>query len=589
MMRSIVRGIDERLGTARMTREILNKVFPDHWSFLLGEVILYLFIILVATGVYLSLFFDAGQQEVVYGGSYVPLQGVEMSRAYASTLDITFSVRSGLVIRQVHHWAALLFAASMVMHLLRTFFTGAFRKPRELSWVVGVTLLMLAMVNGFTGYSMIDDQLSGTGLRIGYSIILSVPFVGPWLSSLLLGGEFPGPDIISRLFVFHVMIVPTVIALLIVIHMVIIVRQRHTQFPGRGRREDNIVGLRLWPTYAMKAVGVFFLTSAVVAAMGGLIQINPIWLFGPFRVADVSAASQPDWYIGWLEGALRLMPAWELRASPFQIPNPFYPSLALAGGVFIGLYSWPWLEARFTGDHEIHHLLDRPSERPIRTSIGLAVISFFGVLFIAGGDDVLAVWLGMSVNTMVRILQLLAIVLPFAVFFVSRRVMTRRLEKRKESGGAYTVRDGHSRWEARVGAMLVAVFVWFTFVSLSSPSPPVLPVTWSAEANTEISVEPTNTGYSGEQAHAAMTTELASTGMTGEQMYTAACAQCHGDNLEGVFGPALGPDTDSVEMSDALMEAVVFSGIGKMRPMSGVLTEAQVQEVIAHIRRVQAG
>ena len=560
MIRGIVRGVDERLGTARMTREVLNKVFPDHWSFLLGEVILYCFIILVATGVYLTLFFDASQQEVLYAGSYVPLQGVQMSRAYASALDITFSVRSGLVIRQVHHWAALLFAASMVTHLLRTFFTGAFRKPRELNWAVGVTLLMLAMVNGFTGYSLVDDQLSGTGLRIGYSIVLSIPFVGPWLSSLLLGGEFPGADIISRLFVLHVMIVPTMITILLVIHMVILVRQKHTQFPGKGRRENNIIGLRLWPTYAMKAVGVFFLTSAVLALMGGLIQINPIWMFGPFRTADVSSASQPDWYVGWLEGALRLMPAWELRASPFEVPNPFYPSLVLAGGVFLVLYAWPWMEARLTGDHEIHHLLDRPSERPVRTSIGLAAMSFFGVLFIAGGDDVIAVWLDMSVNTMVRILQLLAVVLPIAVFLISRSVMKLRLRKRKERGEPFRPRRGHSRWEARTLAVLVLVFVWFTITSLSNPSPHALPETWTAEANA---------------------------GMSGAQMYEAACAQCHGQNLEGVFGPAIGAGTDSEQMSDTLIQAVVFAGIGKMPPMPGVLTEIQVQEVIAYMRQVQ--
>ncbi|MCL1594305.1 MAG: cytochrome b N-terminal domain-containing protein [Actinomycetia bacterium] len=560
MMRGIIRGVDERLGTARMTREVLNKVFPDHWSFLLGEVILYTFIILVGTGVYLTLFFDASQQEVLYAGSYVPLQGVEMSRAYASALDISFSVRSGLVIRQVHHWAALIFAAAMVTHLLRTFFTGAFRKPREMNWAVGVTLLILAMVNGFTGYSMIDDQLSGTGLRIGYSIIISIPLIGPWLSSLLLGGEFPGADILSRLFVLHVMIVPTLIALLLAAHMAILVRQKHTQFPGRDKTENTITGLRLWPTYAMKAVGVFFLTGAVLAGMGGLIQINPIWMFGPFRVADVSSASQPDWYVGWLEGALRLMPAWELRFAPFEIPNPFYPSLVLAGGVFVVLYAWPWLEAWKTGDHEIHHLLDRPSERPTRTSIGLAAIAFFGVLFVAGGDDVIAVWLDISVNSMVRMLQFLAIVLPIAVFFISRSVMRRRIAKREKSGKGFVPKVGHSKWEFRIAFVLVAVSVLFIYVSLSKPSPPALPETWTAEANN---------------------------GLSGLQMYDAACAQCHGESLEGIFGPALGPGTDSEEMSDTLIGAVVFAGIGTMPPMPGVLTEQQVEDVIVYIRRVQ--
>lgn len=560
-MRRLLKGIDQRLGTAKVTRALLNKVFPDHWSFLLGEVALYSFLILVGTGIYLTLFFDPSQEEVLYSGSYIPLQGIEMSRAYASALDISFSVRSGLIIRQVHHWAALVFVAAIVFHLLRTFFTGAFRKPRELNWVIGITLLILAYVNGFTGYSMIDDQLSGTGLRIGYSIVLSIPLVGPWLSSLLLGGEFPGADIISRLFVFHILIVPVLIGVLIALHMAILVRQKHTQFPGRRRREDNVVGYRLWPVYAVKAVSVFFLTAAVLAALGGLVQINPIWLFGPFRPADVSSASQPDWYLGWLEGALRLMPAWELRAPPFEIPNPFYPALLLAGLTFGVLYAWPWLEARFTGDREVHHLLDRPSERPVRTSIGVAGLTFYGLLFIAGSDDVLAVWLDVSVNAVVRLLQAATIILPILAFFITRGVINRKLRRRAE-GKEPPPRTGHSRWEARIAFVLGLLLIWATISAFSDERLTEPPERWTAASVT---------------------------GLTGAELYAEACAQCHGVDLEGNYGPALGPGSDAEQMSDVLLGAVVFSGIGDMRPMTGVLTQDQVKKIVAYIRDVQAG
>ena len=325
----IARWIDTRLGTAKLARTALNKVFPDHWSFMLGELGLYCFIVLVLTGVYLTFFFDPSSNLVVYDGSYEPLRGVQMTEAYHSALELSFDVRAGLVMRQIHHWAALLFLASIAVHLARVFFTGAFRRPREINWIIGCTLLILALLNGLFGYSLLDDQLSGTGLRIVYSITLSIPLAGTWLASLLFGGEFPGPDIIERLYVLHILLVPALIAVLLTAHLAIIVHQTHTQFPGPRRREDNVVGERMWPTYAAKALGLFFLTSAVLAFLGGVFQINPIWIYGPFDPAQVSAASQPDWYMGWLEGAVRVMPAWDLQLGGLLIPGIFWPAVVL--------------------------------------------------------------------------------------------------------------------------------------------------------------------------------------------------------------------------------------------------------------------
>ena len=398
LSKRVARWLDERVGAAHFARTALKKVFPDHWSFMIGELALYCFVILLLTGTYLTFFFDPSVREVVYDGSYEPLRGVHMTEAYKSAIDLSFDVRSGLVMRQIHHWAALLFLASIVVHLARVFFTGSFRKPRELNWMIGVTLLILAIFNGFAGYSLLDDQLSGTGLRIAYSITLSIPVAGTWLASLLFGGEFPGPDIISRLYVIHILLLPAAIAMLLGAHLFLLVRQKHTQFAGPGRREDNVVGERLYPTYAAKAVGLLFLTTAVVAFLGGVFQINPIWIYGPFEPAEVSAASQPDWYMGWLDGALRIMPGWEIRAFGFEIPNPFFPAVLLAGITFALLYAWPSLEARVTADHETHHLADRPRQRPVRTALGVATISFYAVCFLAGAADVISVTFGLSVN-----------------------------------------------------------------------------------------------------------------------------------------------------------------------------------------------
>jgi len=433
IVRRLARFIDERLGSARFARKALGKVFPDHWSFMLGEIAMYAFVILVLTGVYLTFFFVPDSREVVYHGTYKPLRGVHMSEAYRSTLRITFDVRAGLVMRQIHHWAALVFIGAVVAHLMRIFFTGAFRKPREINWIVGLTLLVLAIGNGFTGYSLPDDLLSGTGLRIAYSIVLSIPLVGEWLAFLIFGGEFPTKEIISRLFVIHVLIIPVAIGVLLTVHLAILVRQKHAQWAGPGRTERNVIGTRLWPTFTAKTLGLFFLVFAVLAALGGLAQINPVWLYGPFDPAAVSAGSQPDWYVGWLEGALRLFPGWEIRAWGFEIPNPFFPGVLLPGVLFAVLYAWPFIEARVTKDRTEHHLLDRPRDRPVRTALGVAVLTFLTIVFFAGGNDVIAVRFNLSVNAVTWAFRALTIVLPPVVGFATYR-LCKELQRRDRAG-----------------------------------------------------------------------------------------------------------------------------------------------------------
>jgi ubiquinol-cytochrome c reductase cytochrome b subunit len=403
---------DQRLGTAKVVRTALDKVFPDHWSFLLGEIALYCFIILVATGVFLTFFFDPSPEPTIYQGSYEPLRGVEVSHAYNSAIELSFDIRAGLVMRQAHHWAALIFLASITAHLFRVWFTGAYRRPREINWIIGLTMMLLAVMNGFFGYSLLDDQLSASGLRIAYSVVLSIPLAGTWIASLVFGGEFPGPDLLTRFYVLHILLVPAAIAVLVTLHLAILVRHKHAQYPGPGRREDNVVGERLWPTYLAKALAVLFVTAAIVFLLGGIAQINPIWVFGPFRPADVSAASQPDWYMGWLDGALRLMPPWEIRAFGYEIPNPFFPGVLLPGLIFLGLYVAPFIEARFTGDHAEHHLLDRPRDHPLRTAIGVASLAFYLVLLGAAAGDVVSTRFGLSVNTVIWLFRVACLVVP---------------------------------------------------------------------------------------------------------------------------------------------------------------------------------
>lgn len=414
--------LDDRLGLAGWTRAGLRKVFPDHPSFLLGEVALFCLVVLVATGVFLTLFYVPDATPVTYEGSYLPLHGQTVSAAYESVLDLSFDVRAGLVMRQVHHWAALVFVAAIVVHLLRVFFTGAYRRPREINWLIGIGLLVFALAMGITGYSLPDDLLSGTGLRIIYSAVISIPFIGPGVAFLFFGGEFPTETIVSRLFVFHIMLLPALLLGMVGIHLAILWRQTHTQFAGDGASESRLVGKAFWPSQVFKSTGLMLLTAAVLALMGGLIQINPVWAYGPFDPTRVSAPSQPDWYVGWLDGALRLFPPIEFTVFGVTIPSPFIPGVLLPGLAFGIMTVWPFLEAWVTGDHREHHILDRPRDAPLRTSVGVAALTVFVLLTVAAGNDVGALILRIPLEATTNLLRIAVVVLPVVFGFVTYRV-----------------------------------------------------------------------------------------------------------------------------------------------------------------------
>jgi ubiquinol-cytochrome c reductase cytochrome b subunit len=423
MIDSLFAWVDNRFALSRSGRHLLNKIFPDHWSFMIGEIALYSFIVLLATGVFLSLYFIPSAHDIVYHGAYKPLDGQIVSQAYGSTVDLSFSVRAGLLMRQMHHWGANIFVGSIVVHMLRVFFTGAFRRPREINWMVGTTMLILAIFNGFLGYSLPDDLISGTGIRIAFSILESVPLVGSYLATLLFGGAFPGNGaIIPRFFILHVLVLPLLILGLLAGHLGMLVKHKHTQFRGRGAREDNVVGTPLWPAFMAKTTGFMMLTTGITALLGAFVQINPIWQYGQYVAYRVSYAVQPDWYMGWLDGALRVMPSWELHLPGHMIPNAFFPAVLLPGITFNLIYAWPIIEAKLTGDTAEHHLLDSPRDRPMRTALGSAVFAFYFVLFGASATDVLANYLSISLNTVLVAFRVLCIVVPIVVFPVAYKI-----------------------------------------------------------------------------------------------------------------------------------------------------------------------
>ncbi len=415
----------QRPRAATPLRALVNRVFPDHWSFLFGEVALYSFVVLVSTGVFLTVFFEPSMKDVVYDGGYEPLRGVHVSAAFASTMDISFDVRGGLVMRQMHHWATLLFMASVVGLILRIFFSGAFRKPRRASWIVALLLFWTGCLAGFTGYTLPDDASSGTSLRIAMGVLLSIPVVGSWLTTSIFNGEFPGDVIIGRLYVAHVLLVPAIIAALIAVHVALVLKQKPMQWPGPGRTNANVVGERLFPRYVFKRAGTLALVFGVLVLLGGLVQITPIWLYGPSDPSVVGAGSTAEWYLMFIDGASRLMPAWEITipiGDGYTIPAPFWPMVVLPGILFVLSMAYPFIEMRRSGDTQTHHLLQRPRDVPARTGLGAMATAFYLVLTAAGASDVIAARFHISTNAITWAGRTGLLILPPLAYYVTYRI-----------------------------------------------------------------------------------------------------------------------------------------------------------------------
>lgn len=421
MIARIVGWLDARLGTAHFVKKALHKAFPDHWSFALGEIAMYCFLILLISGTYLAFFFDP-------------------AHAYRSTVRLSLDVEAGLFVRQLHHWTSLVFVAAILAHACRVFFTGAFRRPRELTWMLGVCLGGAVVFEGFAGYSLPGDLLSGIGLRIADSVALSIPVVGTWISGLALGGTYPSVQMLPRLFVAHVYLLPAAIAGLMGAHLAVIWRQKHTQFRGPGRTETNVVGAPLFPNYALRSFALGAGVLAVVCGLGAVVQINPVWTYGPYVPWEALSPAQPDWYLGWLEGALRLGPSWEMHVFGHPIPPVFWPGavVPLIGGVVLLL--WPFIEQAASGDTREHNLLDRPDDSPLRTAIGVAGLTVFAVLTLAGSDDVQAAGTYLSVFTLVEVYRVAFFALPL-LFGILTYLIAARAPRTTRAGRTRVTRN----------------------------------------------------------------------------------------------------------------------------------------------------
>lgn len=394
-----------------LLRRGVQSVFPTSWSRMLAWVAVASLSVTILSGVYLALYFNPSMSEVTYRGPVDYLRGVVVTRAYASALDISFEVHGGLFVRQLHSWAASLFIASLLASLAAAFFTGIFRRPRRAVWAVGALLVPLGVFEAYTGNLLLDDGLSGTSLRMVSGYTLTVPVLGTRLNEMLFGGEFPGTHVIGRLYLVHLAL-PGVIIGVVALAAVLLRRNRNPVSPSDTRRRRTVVGVRYRRGAAVPALAVCAFTASVLAVMAGLFQVNPIWLYGPADPANAAATSTPPWYFGWVDGAVRLWPAWDLHLGRYTIPAPFWPSVVLLGISFAVLTLYPWIEQRITHDDAPHHRPQRPRDTPGRTALGVGVIVFYGCLQLAGGTDVISAAFQLSADGLFWTLRLALLVLP---------------------------------------------------------------------------------------------------------------------------------------------------------------------------------
>jgi ubiquinol-cytochrome c reductase cytochrome b subunit len=399
----------------------------SHWSFMFAEIAVWSFAVLAVTGVVLMLFYDPGMSQVTYDGSYGPLRGLFASRAFDSTMHLSLEVRGGLLIRQAHHWAALVFVAAVVLQLVRMFLTGAFRRPRTGQWLIWVTLLALGMAAGETGNALPDDMLSSGSLWLIASVAQSVPVVGPWALSLLFGPDFPGDRIIPVMYGGH-LLVAVVVAALLVARELLVRRHGHSRFVASlpARRSAR-------PMMALATVGMLII-------LGYGAQIAPIWLYGPAKPTQISAGSVPDWYMGFLDGALRIMPGWELTIGNHTLSLAvLVPTLVIPGVFFTALAAYPMAErfllsrrgrrdaldrpkttSRMAGETLAHELLDRPRETPVKTAIAVAGFTFYGLLWAAAANDQIAYQFQLGVEAVTIFFRFAVVIGPVVAFVITR-------------------------------------------------------------------------------------------------------------------------------------------------------------------------
>lgn len=423
--------LDARVGLSAPLKQLGRKVFPRHWSFLLGHATLSCFLVLIVTGIFLTFFYAPSTEPTIYTGSAALYQGRELPAAYESIVRLTHDVPGGLLVRRLHRAAAMLLIALAALHLVRVVLSGAFRRPREVNYHIGWLLLLLAIASAYTGHLLPLEVLSGTSMRIFYTFIASVPWVGEGLATWVFGGEFPTGTILPRLHIAHVLLLPGLMIGGMLVHLGLVVRQTHTQLPIRGvDGERTVRGETLWPqtaiTFATTTLGV----AGLLAFSSVLVPWADVDLHGPYELAISTNASQPDWPLFWVFGAQRLYPGFHFDVLGATISGPFIMGVVLPGLFIMLLLAYPWIERHVVGDDGLeHHVMQHPFEVPFRAAVVAGILTLLLVLSVAATTDALARGLLVPVERIVQVLRVVTFVLPPVVgaavgWWAQRRTLT---------------------------------------------------------------------------------------------------------------------------------------------------------------------
>jgi len=377
----VFKWFDERLELRKFKEKFLSKTFPTHPTFLLGETALFSFITLVVTGIFLGFLYEPSTTMVSLFGAMVPA-------AYASVVRLDL-LPMGLIIRRIHHWSAMIMIAAILAHLLRIYFTASYRKPREINWLVGLSLWGMAMVAAFTGYLLPYSQFSVTATSIAYYMAKSVPWVGEWISRFLFAGDFPSDGTVPRFFFMHVMLIPAVLVGLIGLHMLILIKQKHTEPQSNRNRSESqggrrLIGIPIWPEQTVISLSFYLFLLFVVVMMATYIPLNPIETYGP--PSPGTPVMRPDWYFLVVYGFLKLVPgniSFSIlggKITPETIGGVIFPAFTFVVYALI-----PFID----GSKEPQHYMENPLHRPFMTSLGIGGIVFLCMMVVAGYIDVL--------------------------------------------------------------------------------------------------------------------------------------------------------------------------------------------------------
>jgi ubiquinol-cytochrome c reductase cytochrome b subunit len=399
-------------GTRRLVPAALRRDPDDLWAAVFGRIAGYSFAVAVVSGVLLLPFFRPSMATVAYHGSYSKLDGLPVSQAYRSVLAISFDVRGGLLIRQVHHWSADLFVAAICLRLLRVFFRGRFSGRARPDWLIWVTLLPVGMLTAYTGTILPDDGLSGGSLTLITGVLLSVPVIGTHLVMWIFGGALPGHQIIGRDYWVHILVLPALAGALLLASF-----RPSLRWPRRVRLDP------LLP-----------FTCAVLVLLGTIAQINPVWLIGPYQPGSITAGAVPDWYMAFIDGRLRLMPAWELTIAGHPLAlGVLIPGLVLPGLFFTALALYPIADRRISGGRPPRGLLPpKPADPANRTAVGMAGVTWYGLLWAAAANDEIAYHLHIPLYTVTWIFRVLVLAGPTLAFLLTRAICHALADQRRD-------------------------------------------------------------------------------------------------------------------------------------------------------------